>query len=200
MNRKWLWWVMPLMLLPLIALGAAGAGYSDDEAVKLAGDLSSKLDVDQAKQHAVHTKLEKWLAHKRDDGKFANMPISGVFAYKLGEGGLVVKMTHGKGLAHFYGEDRDHKIKLTGFSAGATAGGSSETGVGVILGTTSLQSFAGTFGMTQTGAAAVESGGGITELSKKGGAGDKMRVVLLGSSSGLTAGAQGGEITIKLAD
>jgi hypothetical protein len=200
MTRKWMGWVMPLMLLPLIALGASDAGYTDGEAVKLAGELSSKLGLDQEKQLAIHSKLEKWMAEKRDDRKFGNQPIAGVFAYKLGEGGLIVKVQRGKGLVRFYGEERNHPIRLTGVGAGASAGGSSESGIGVILGPASPVSFGGTYAMTQTGAAAADTGGSATELSRKTASGEKTRVVLLGTASGLSAGAQGGEITINVTD
>jgi hypothetical protein len=191
-------WVMPVLLLPLAAWGVEG-GFTDAEAQQIGEALTKKLGVEPDKQSMIHNRLQSWMTEKRE-GKFANLPITGVFAYKMGEGGLVVKFTSGKGLLRYYGEDKDHTLKIKGVAAGATAGGSSDHGVGIIMGPNAPMSFGGSYKTTQTGATAGTGGVSTAELTRKEPGGEKIKIVLLGTATGLSASAQGGGFTIEVTD
>jgi hypothetical protein len=186
--------VIPVLLLLLAPLGAGAAekGFSNEEATKIGEQLTKQLDIAPDKRLIIHDRLAKWMAENRNT-KFGGVPITGVFAYRIGEGGLIVKVMDGKGLLRYAGQEQEHPLKLKSVSVGATVGGGADYGVGIVLGPDAPMSFGGQYKLTQVGATAGTAGTTDAELSKSGGAD---RVVLLGTGNGFSASATGGELRI----
>jgi len=125
--------------------------------------------------------------------------INGIFAYQLGEGGFLIKVKKGKGLAAILGDGRDVPLTLKSVTFGAQVGGGSEWGFGVILGLRVRGSFGGDYSGDTRGATAGEESVSITKLAKKGvGAGDTLyhEVYMIGAAAGLSAGAAVGSLNI----
>lgn len=125
--------------------------------------------------------------------------INGVFAYQLGEGGFLVKVKKGKGLAALLGDGRDVTLLLKSVTFGAQVGGGSEWGFGLILGLRVRDAFGGDYRGDNRGATAGEESVNITKLVKKGvGSGDPMyhELYMVGAAAGLSAGAAVGTLTI----
>src|SRR5262249_17994895 len=130
---------------------------------------------------------------------FASGGINGIFAYQLGEGGFLVKVKKGKGLAAILGETNEMPLKLKSVTFGAQVGGGSEWGFGVILRLRTRGAFGGDYSGDSRGAAAGEESVSITKLVKKGvQAPDPTyhEVYMIGAAAGLSAGAAVGSLTI----
>jgi hypothetical protein len=187
---------VPLFGLLLFASGspasAAGKGFTKDQTVQLADQLTTQVGIQPDKRSIIRDRLEKWYREDRDV-KFAGTPVMGVFAYRAGEGGLIVEVLEGHGLLRYYGQDKDHTIKLKSVSAGAQAGGNSEDGIGIVLGPDAPMTFGGEYKMTSVGATAGTAGVSNSELSKSG---SSDRVILLASGNGFSAKAGGGSLKI----
>jgi len=126
--------------------------------------------------------------------------VSGIFAYQMGEGGFLVKVKKGQGLAHLSSSEPKVALELKSVTFGAQVGGGSEWGFGVILGLRSASTFGGEYGGNDRGATAGGESIVITKLTKKGlGASDPSyhELYLVGVSKGLSAGAAIGNLTIS---
>jgi len=125
--------------------------------------------------------------------------INGVFAYQMGEGGFLVKVKKGKGLAAILGDGRDVPLTLKSVTFGAQVGGGSEWGFGVILGLRVRGAFGGDYSGDNRGATAGEESVNITKLVKKGvSSGDPLyhEIYMVGAAAGLSAGAAYGSLNI----
>jgi hypothetical protein len=117
----------------------------------------------------------------------------------MGEGGFLVKLKKGKGLAHILGQPHDLALQLKSVTFGAQIGGGSEWGFGVILGLRNQGAFGGEYKGNDRGATAGEESITITKLVKKGiGMTEDIyhEVYMIGVASGLSAGAAIGNLTI----
>ena len=125
--------------------------------------------------------------------------INGVFAYQMGEGGFLVKVKKGKGLAAILGDGRDVPLTLKSVTFGAQVGGGSEWGFGVILGLRVRGAFSGDYSGDNRGATAGQESVNITKLVKKGvSSGDPLyhELYMIGAAAGLSAGAALGSLNI----
>ena len=125
--------------------------------------------------------------------------INGIFAYQMGEGGFLVKVKKGKGLAALLGDARDVPLTLKSVTFGAQVGGGSEWGFGVILGMRSRPAFGGDYSGDTRGATAGEESVSITKLVKKGlSSADPLyhEVYMIAAAAGLSAGAAVGSLSI----
>jgi len=125
--------------------------------------------------------------------------INGVFAYQMGEGGFLVKVKKGKGLAAILGDGRDVPLTLKSVTFGAQVGGGSEWGFGVILGLRVRGAFGGDYSGDNRGATAGQESVNITKLVKKGvSSGDPLyhELYMIGAAAGLSAGAALGSLNI----
>lgn len=183
-----------LLLAPAVA-SARTHGYTNKEAVKVGDELTTQMQIAPDKRAIIHDRLQGWMAETRNT-KYSGLPISGVFAYHAGEGGVIVKVIRGKGLLRYYGEDTDHPLLIKSLTAGAQLGGSSEMGVGVVLGPNASKTFGGDYKMTELAATAGSASASSAELRRKGGGTGSERVVLVGTSTGLQGTAAGGKLQI----
>lgn len=125
--------------------------------------------------------------------------VTGIFAYQMGEGGFLVKVKKGQGLAHLSSSEPKVALELKSVTFGAQVGGGSEWGFGVILGLRHAAAFGGEYSGNDRGATAGGESINITKLTKKGlSASDPSyhELYLVGVSKGLSAGAAIGSLTI----
>lgn len=177
-----------------------GGGYSLAQAVETARALAQKAGMTVDKQEVLFKRLDKHFESivSKHDGK----PISGVIAYQMGEGGLIVKVKKGKGFIRFHGDKEDHAIELKSVSVGANVGGSSEWGVGLVFGLSDRPFFGGDYSGTTRGATAGEASTNTTDLAKAKAVdpAEYHQIVLLGTAAGLSANAGSAKLTIRLVD
>jgi hypothetical protein len=182
------------------AQGAGAASHSYDELEATARRLAAGIDMPADRQALALERLRTAFQRGKIAAFSAGTGINGVFAYQLGEGGFLVKVKKGKGLASILSEPADIPMKLKSVTFGAQVGGGSEWGFGVILGLRDRAAFGGPYKGDTRGAAAGESSVSITKLVKKGfPPGDPMynELYMIGAASGLSAGAAIGDLNIE---
>jgi hypothetical protein len=115
----------------------------------------------------------------------------------MGEGGLLVKVKRGKGLAHLDGIAGDARLVLKSVTVGANIGGSSEWGVGLVLGLAHPNGFGGDYSGTAIAATIADASTTTTELHSKN-AYAPHNIYLVGSATGAAADAGGSSLTIQV--
>jgi hypothetical protein len=190
---------MIAVVLLLASTAARAQGYSAEEAAQTAAELAQKIGMPGDKQQTVQLRLRDVLGSPRFQAKYAGMQIRGVFAYQMGEGGLIIKVKKGRGLLRWKGSPRELPLELKSVTVGAQIGGSSEWGLAVIA---SAKDVTRGFGGDYTGGtlAATMGGAGATmmELTNKTGFAPHHKVYLVGTASGASANAGGGQLTIRV--
>ena len=184
-------------LLAFAPTEARAEGMSAKEVAATAHRLAERLGMPQDKRALVERRLAALMEDARFRSKYGTTPIRGVLAYQMGEGGLVVKVKKGHGLARLEGEAGDEKLVFKSVTVGAQIGGSSEWGLGLVLGLTSPRIFGGDYSGGTVGATMAESGTGMMELTSKQ-AMDGHKVYLIGTATGASANAGGGKLTIEV--
>jgi hypothetical protein len=192
--------VHKIALLLLLAPAIAQAeGYATSEAVAAARELGQRMGMPPEKRQLVEARLKEILEGPRFQAKYSGMPIRGVFAYQMGEGGLIVKVKKGRGLLRWKGVAREANLELKSVTVGAQIGGSSEWGFGVIA---SAQDVRNSFGGDYSGGTVAATMGGagtaMMELTNKSGYAPLHKVYLVGAASGASANAGGGQLTIRV--
>ena len=194
------------VVVALAALGVGQARRIDRDfherdllaaAIELAAEIGMPADRrDAALGRATHLVADGTLRAKYGD---EGARVRGIFAYQMGEGGLIVKVKRGKGALRFAGEERVHRVSLKSVSVGAVVGGSSEWGFGLVLGLSDPELFGGDYSGSTRGATAGRESLSITELAHKNpvDAAHVHHVVLVGSASGLSANAGSASLSIQ---
>ncbi len=177
---------------------AAADGMHPKEVVATASRLAQQLGMPADKRALVERRLAALMEDARFRAKYGAAPIRGVLAYQMGEGGFVVKVKKGHGLAHLEGDAADARLLLKSVTVGAQIGGSSEWGVGLVLGLTSPRVFGGDYSGGTVAATMAEAGTSMMELTSKQ-AMDGHKVYLIGTAAGASANAGGGKLTIEVA-
>lgn len=178
---------------------AAGDAYTNEEVISLASQLVRELEMPSDKQVKVLKKLEKVLddpsyrpaLHKRAHQR----GVTGVVAYRLGEGGAVVTVKSGKAVARLKGETASIRFSLSGADVGAQLAASREWGVGLVLGLPEGTPLEGSYRGTQKSATAGSGAGTVVMSAKKGG----QELLLLGSGTGVSLDVSGATLKIKRA-
>ena len=98
---------------------AAREGYGDGEIVSVAGQLAEKLGMPADKRATAQNRLAALLKDARFHAKYGGLPVRGVFAYQMGEGGLIVKVKKGRGLVRWSGEAGNATLALKSVTVGA---------------------------------------------------------------------------------
>jgi len=177
---------------------ARADGMSSKEVLATAGRLAQQIAMPADKRALVEKRLAALMEDAHFQAKYKSVPIRGVLAYQMGEGGFVVKVKKGHGLAKLEGQAGDVKLVLKGVTVGAQIGGSSEWGLGLVLGLSSPRVFGGDYSGDTATATMAASGTGMMELTSKQAA-DAHKVYLIGTASGASANAGGGKLTIEVA-
>jgi hypothetical protein len=178
------------------ALTARAEGLAKKEVLSIASRLAQQIAMPAEKRVLVERRLTAVMDDAKFHAKYGNTPIRGVLAYQIGEGGLIVGIKKGHGVAKLAGEAGEAKLVLKGVTVGAQIGGSSEWGIGLVLGLTSPRAFGGDYSGTAAAATMAEGGTAVMELTSKGA--DAHKVYLLGTAAGASANAGGGQLTIEV--
>ncbi len=187
-----------LALTLAAATPARADGLPAKEVLATASRLARALGMPPEKRVLVERRLAALMDDARFVAKYRTTPIRGVLAYQMGEGGFVVKVKKGRGLVRLDGDGADARLALKSVTVGAQIGGSSEWGVGLVLGLTTPRAFGGDYSGGTVAATMAESGTGMMELTSKQ-AMDAHKVYLIGTASGASANAGGGKLTIEVA-
>ena len=185
-------------VLALVSLPAAAgqpSPYSSKEVLTTGHRLAEKIGMPEEKRLLVENRLSTILRGPKFQARTGGAPVFGVFAYQMGEGGLIVKVKSGKGVLRFHDEGDDASLQMKSVAVGAMVGGSSEWGIGLVTGLEAIDDFGGDYSGDTKNAAAGSAGAGVTELASKQ---HFHKVYLIGSASGLTANAGSGKLTIKV--
>lgn len=173
---------------------AAGApAFSSEEVITTAKALSKRVRMPVDTRAEVLARLKRVLKTKRVNH------IQGVMAYRIGEGGLLVKFISGHGYVRFKDEPKSYKVDLKATTFGAQIGGSSEWGFGLVNKLSAAEAFGGIYRGPSKGAVAIESGLAISRLTRRD-AGDDQRntVHLIGAAKGMSAGVATARLTIAV--
>ena len=197
-TRSWLVLAAALTLGAVSPTPARADGLSSKEVLATASRLAQQIAMPAQKRVLVEKRLAAVMQDARFQAKYKSTPIRGVLAYQMDEGGFVVKVKKGHGLAKLDNLADEVKLVLKGVTVGAQIGGSSEWGVGLVLGLSSPRIFGGDYSGGTAGATMAESGTGMMELTSKQAA-DAHKVYLIGTAAGASANAGGGKLTIEVA-
>lgn len=187
---------------PVAAALAAPAADNSYEAMEAAARrLAAGIRMPAEKQELALARLREAFLRGKIGAFAKDANIHGIFAYQMGEGGFLVKVKKGRGLAQLLGEARDLPLQLKSVTFGAQVGGGSEWGFGVILGLRSTALFGGEYKGDTRGATAGEESISITKLVRKGvdfGTEPYHEIYMIGAAAGLSAGAAIGNLTISI--
>jgi hypothetical protein len=191
-----------LLLAAVVALGSSAStaradGLGKKEVLAVAGKLAQQIAMPAEKRAVVEKRLAAVMDDAKFHAKYGNTPIRGVLAYQIGEGGLIVGVKKGHAVAKLAGEAGDAKLVLKGVTVGAQIGGSSEWGLGLVLGLSSPRAFGGDYSGTAAAATMAEAGTAMMELTSKGA--DAHKLYLIGTAAGASANAGGSQLTIEVA-
>jgi hypothetical protein len=188
------------IMLAFAARGAAAReGYSDEEIVSVANQLAKQLAMPEDKRETAKSRLATVLKDPKWRAKHGDLPVRGVFAYQMGEGGVIVKVKKGKGLLRWQ-SGGSASLQLKSVTVGAQIGGSSEWGFGLVLGIGNPDLFGGDYDGSTVSATMGGVGTNMMELTRKNAVGPAAhKVYLIGASSGASANAGGGKLTITVA-
>lgn len=176
---------------------AQGDAYTPEEVVSLSNTLVAELEMPADQQARVLAKLDRVLneAGYRPgiQEKITSMGITGVVAYRLGEGGVVVTVKKGRAVGQLKGSSEHHWFKLGGTDLGAQLAASREWGVFLVLGLPEGGDLGGTYRGVQKSASAGR-GAGTTEMAS---GREDHRLVFLGAGSGVSLDVSGARLKIK---
>jgi len=177
---------------------ASKNGYGVGEIKKVAGKLAKAMEIDNSKRADVMNALDRGLQSSEFKEGVKDKPVSAVFVYRAGEGGVIVKFLKGDGKISFAGGRQKGTIYIKAVSAGAQIGGSAVWGVGLVMGLKKADYFGGDYTGKATHATAGDEsapGGQFlsldTEEEEK-----KHDILLLFSGRGLSAGVGGETLSI----
>jgi hypothetical protein len=179
------------------AARAQSAGIPLKAVPAIAARLAEGMRMPPAKRAVVEARVAALMDDPRYAAKYGALPIAGVFAYQMGEGGFLVKVKRGHGLLHLQGEPADLQLILKSVTVGAQIGGSSEWGIGLVLGVGNPRWFGGDYSGGTVAATFSDAGTTTMELTSKT-APDRHKVYLVGTASGASANAGGGKLSIQV--
>jgi hypothetical protein len=184
-----------VMVLGLLLPSLATAEWAHGQVQATASRLAQALRMPPDKRAAVETRLASLLRDPRFAAKYGALGIYGVFAYQMGEGGLLVKVKKGHGISRLEGEAGDVRLMIKSVTVGAQIGGSSEWGIGLVLGLRDARGFGGDYSVETVAATFADASNSMMALTSKNPTAPH-QLYLIGSASGASANAGGGSLTI----
>ncbi len=173
---------------------------NDVEAI--AEDLGAALGITVAKRQEVGRRLRKFLWGSKFQRTLSSPGVTGVAAYRMGSGGLLVRHARGRGLVAFGGETFATNFKFSSTTFGAHLGGAGAWGVMLIVGLREAPGFGGQYRTNMRGATAAEASRdvGIMHRHKALNRRHVHDVYFVGASHGLSADAGAGTLRIKVGE
>ncbi len=181
--------LVSLGMVPLQAQAGEHHGFTPSTAADAVRELAPKIGMPADRQAVLLERLSKSMPEVIAQHEDAS--VDAIFVYQIGEGGLLVKVRKGKGVVRFYGAKNERNLRFKSVTVGAQIGGSSEWGVGLVLGLKRPEFFGGDYKGSSKGATAVEASINTSELSKSKTKDLTMlhRIVMIGTAAGLSANA-----------
>ncbi len=181
---------------PALAKGKA-KGYAPGEIRAIAKSLAKEIDMPANSRSVVLDRLKRLLPQRKFKRQMNKAPVTGIFAYQMGEGGFIVKIKEGEGRIVFKAEGKHLDLAMEATTVGAQIGGSSQWGVGLVMGLFEPKEFGGKYEGENYNATAGTKGV-LTSTLVPTGASVPHKVVLLGTAKGLSAGASGEWLNITV--
>ncbi len=175
---------------------------SSNEVEGLAEDLGQALGITAGKRQEVARRLRKFLWSSKFQRTLSSPGVTGVAAYRMGSGGLLVRHARGRGLVAFGGETFATNFKFSSTTFGAHLGGAGAWGVMLIVGLREAPGFGGQYRTNMRGATAAEASRdiGIMHRHKALSQRHVHDVYFVGASHGLSADAGAGTLRIRVGD
>ncbi len=177
----------------------AASDRSYDALEAQARSLADELGMPADRRDLALTRLRAAFLNGKVAAFSKDASVNGIFAYQMGEGGFLVKVKKGKGLAFLSSAESHVPLQFKSVTFGAQVGGGSEWGFGVILGLRNTAVFGGEYEGNTRGATAGSESISITKLTKRGlSTTDPSyhELYLVSVAKGLSAGAAIGNLTI----
>jgi hypothetical protein len=179
------------------AITPEGARFTVDEVRAKADALAKQMEFPAVRRAEIEEKLDKLLGHEDFRGAMERRGIGAVGAYRLGEGGAVVKVTDGDGMLAVAGVETTRKFEFKSTSFGAVVGGSAGWGVVLFVGLDGADSAPGKYRGSVKGATAIDESGGVSKFDHEA-AGHS--IYFVGTATGLSANAGKAKLTLAYED
>lgn len=196
-------WLLGLLVtvtsVPSGWASAPAADHSYDALEAQARSLADELGMPVDRRDLALTRLRNAFLNGKVAAFSKDAGINGIFAFQMGEGGFLVKVKKGSGLASLSSVEPRVPLQFKSVTFGAQVGGGSEWGFGVILGLRNTAVFGGEYEGNTRGATAGSESVNITKLTKRGlSTTDPSyhELYLVSVAKGLSAGAAIGNLTI----
>lgn len=179
---------------------ARTGGYNNSQIVKTFNTLAEELEVPDKEREVLKKQLRKKFASGLYQQTVKHRAVKAVFVYKATEGGLLVSFMKGRGLITFNKGLRAAPIMLESWSAGALAGGSTQWGIGLVMGLRDPDHFGGEYSGDVSAAAAPDtrrSSEVLLSFSRDRRGERSHDVLLITVAKGLSAGVAVTKLTIK---
>lgn len=168
-----------------------------DKAKTDAEIMLGKLGVEEKQRRVLLSEFNALLAEADVARSIKELGLTAVCAAVGGSGGLVVKVSSASGLVCFAGGRQAVPVDVSGWSAGAVAGGDKVAAVGIVCGLRSEKDFVGDYNITVRGSAGGEIGSRVgTGQSKTG----PQVVHWVGTAVGLSGDLSAGTLTVSFTD
>jgi hypothetical protein len=174
-----------------------GARFTIDEVRAQADRLTKQMEFPAVRRAEIEERLDKLLGHDDLRATFERQGIGAVAAYRLGEGGAVVKVTNGDGILAVPGSETPRKFAFKSTSFGAVVGGSAGWGVVLFVGLVGTDMAPGKYRGSVKGATAIDESSGVSKFDHET-AGHS--IYFVGTATGLSANAGKAKLTFAYED
>lgn len=179
------------------AITPEGARFLIDELRAKASTLTKQMDFPAVRRAEIEERLAKLLDSDEFREVMEERGVGAVGAYRLGEGGAVVKVMDGDGVLAVRGAEQTRRFEFKATSFGAVVGGSASWGVVLLVGLDEAESAAGKYRGSVKGATALDESEGVARYDHET-AGHS--IYFIGTSAGLSANAGKAKLTFSYAD
>lgn len=179
------------------AVTPEGARFTVDQVRAQADTLTKQMEFPAVRRAEIEQRLDDVLGHDELRATLERRGIGAVGAYRLGEGGAVVKVTDGDGILALPGSETTRKFAFKSTSFGAVVGGSAGWGVVLFVGLDGADEAAGKYRGSVKGATALDESSGVSKFDHET-AGHS--IYFVGTATGLSANAGKAKLTFAYED
>lgn len=160
-----------------------------------AAAMLKKHGVEPDKASEIKDKVDKVLKRRWND--LDSKGVMGVGAFRMGGGGLLIKVTKGDGVMSF-ADDKTVNYTMKSTGIGANIGGAGMWGVMLLVGLKVKKGFGGSYKGSDKGATFAEESTALNVMRHRGEEAHAHDVYFISSSSGALAGAGASKFTIAV--
>lgn len=173
------------------------ASFGINEVPARVDTLTRQMRFPAVRRAEIEGRLDKLLGHDDFRKTVETRGIGAVGAYRLGEGGAVVKVTKGDGMLAVAGSETTRRFDFKSTSFGALVGGSAGWGVVLFVGLEGADSAPGKYRGSVKGATALDESAGVSKFDHEC-AGHS--IYFVGTAAGLSANAGKAKLTLAYED